>query len=226
MRIFNGLLAGLTTLLVASAATAALTVSASSTSDLSNIAIGEEFTINISISTSGNEAQSLGLRAANYNPDTSEFVVQSGEQVENPDFDPSAPVVIQFVSATVPASIFNFSPSVPFGGLSNSASGVEEIPATGIRAGISVNLFQGVSVSAAAGAGPEAFDVTFTGLEEGTTTIDIGAFADYSDTYGGGDNGMNPASVTITVVPEPGAVAASLAAIGSVFGVAAVRRRR
>ena len=58
------------------------------------------------------------------------------------------------------------------------------------------------------------------------TTIDIGAFADYSDTYGGGDNGMNPASVTITVVPEPGAVAASLAAIGSVFGVAAVRRRR
>ena len=68
--------------------------------------------------------------------------------------------------------------------------------------------------------------MTFSGTNEGTTTIDFGAFLDYSDTYTGGDNGQITDSLTITVVPEPGTVAASLAAMGSVLGVVAVRRRR
>ena len=40
--------------------------------------------------------------------------------------------------------------------------------------------------------------------EEGTTTLDVGVFADYSDTYIGGDNVVNNASVEVTVVREPG----------------------
>ena len=96
----------------------------------------------------------------------------------------------------------------------------------GVRAGTSVNLFQGVSLSAAAGAGPESFQVEFVAGEEGTTTLDVGVFADYSDAYLGGDNAVTNDSVDVTVVPEPGAVAASLAAMGSVLGVVAVRRRR
>ena len=67
-----------------------------------------------------------------------------------------------------------------------------------------MNLFQGVSLSAAAGAGPESFQVVFTAGAAGTTTVDLGVFGDYSDAYLGGDNAVNNASVQVTVVPEPG----------------------
>ena len=77
------------------------------------------------------EALALGLRAANYDP----TILTSG------------------AGTVVPASIFNVSPSIPFGGLANSATGAEQGPEVGVRAGTSINLFQGVATSPAAGAG-------------------------------------------------------------------------
>ncbi len=198
MRLFTSIIA-LATFMVAGAASAALTVSSAQSGGLT-VNPGDTVTIDISISTSAPEAQALGLRAANYDPS----------------------ILTNGTATVVPTSIFNFAPSVPFGGLANSASGVEEAPAAGIRSGTSINLFQGVSVSPAAGAGPEAFQVTFVAGAPGVTTVDIGAFASYSDAYSGGDNGMNPASVEVTVIPEPGT--ALLMGLG-LAGLAAAGRK-
>ena len=198
MRLFTSIIA-LATFMVAGAASAGLTVTSAQSGGLT-VNPGDTVTIDISISTSGNEAQALGLRAANYDPS----ILTSG------------------TGSVVPTSIFNFSPSVPFGGLTNSASGAEEAPAAGIRSGTSINLFQGVSVAAAAGSGPEAFQVTFVAGAPGVTTVDIGAFASYSDTYSGGDNGMSPAAVQVTVIPEPGT--ALLMGLG-LAGLAAAGRK-
>ena len=104
------------------------------------------------------------------------------------------------------------------------------IPPAGVRIGTSVNLFQGVSATPAGGIGPDSFSVTFTAISEGTTVIDLGALADYSDAYGvegGADNSqLGDTQLSITVVPEPASIAASLAALASVLGVVSIRRRR
>lgn len=173
------LLTAALTLLLASTASAALLVSVSASDTI--VIPGEILTLDITIATTEPEALALGLRVANYDPS-----------------------ILGFHSAVVPDSIFNLSPSIPFGGLSNLASGGEELPRTGVRAGWSVNLFQGVSIVAAAGAGPESFQVSFVVGSPGQTTLDIGVFADYADVYLGGDNVVHNASVTITMVPEPG----------------------
>ena len=62
MRLFTSIIA-LATFMVAGAASAALTVSSAQSGGLS-VLPGDTVTIDISISTSGNEAQALGLRAA------------------------------------------------------------------------------------------------------------------------------------------------------------------
>ena len=179
-RIALGLAVGLVAFLVSSTAMAALTVTA--VADQAIYDPGDTVTIDIYITTTGPEAQALGLRAA--------------------DYDPTALTAGQ--ATIVPESIFNFSPSIPFGGLVNAASGVEEAPG-GPRPGTSINLFQGVSLTPAAGSGPEHFQIQFVvGLIFGFATVEIGALASYGDTYAGGDNVVNNTSVRIYSTPEPG----------------------
>lgn len=187
----------------APAAQAYLYVTIDSTSDLDAIRVGESFTLEITIEeTLGEGAYALGFRAANYDPE-----------------------VIAFESAVVPTSIFNFSPTVPIGGLLNLASGEEEAPLAGVRPGWSVNLFQGLTTSYASGGGPDAFSVTFMGVAAGETRVDAGAFEDYSDGYFhityDGEHYFD--GVSITVIPEPGT--ALLTGLG-LFGLALGRRRR
>ena len=198
MRLFTSLIAAVATVLVAGAASAALNVSSPQSGGIV-AAPGDLITIDIQISTTAPEALALGLRAA--------------------DYDPS--ILTTGTATLVPASIFNFAPSVPFGGLTNSASGVEEAPG-GPRPGTSINLFQGVALSPAAGAGPENFQVTFVAGVPGITTVAIGALGSYGDIYAGGDNVANNTSVQVTVVPEPGT--ALLMGLG-LAGLAAAGRK-
>ncbi len=184
-------------LLQGSIAQAALTVTVDSTvpADLSALSIGDTVTINFSVATTAPEAQALGLRA-----DGGAGLTATG-------------------TFNAPASIFNFSPSVPFGGLSNTPA------LLGVSADGTVNLFQGVSLSAAAGAGPDSFSVEFTASADGAGTITIGQVAGHpEDVYLPVTEAYNSATVAYTV-PEPSAVAASLCGLASVMGVVAVRRR-
>ena len=198
MRLFTSLIVSVATVLVAGAASAALTVSSPQSGGIV-VSPGDTVTIDITVETTAPEALALGLRAADYD----NTILTSG------------------TTTVLPASIFNFSPSVPFGGIGNVADGLEQAPSSN-RPGYSLNLFQGVATTPAAGAGPELFQVTFVAGAAGTTTVNIGAFAAYADTYLGGDNGLTNTSVEVTVVPEPGT--ALLMGLGLV-GLAAAGRR-
>ncbi len=191
-------------LLQGSIAQAALTVTVDSTvpADLSALSIGDTVTINFSVATTAPEALALGMRA-----DGGSGLIATG-------------------NFTAPGSIFNFLPTVPFGGIGNTP------PLLGVSADGTVNLFQGVSLSAAAGAGPDSFSVEFTASADGAGTITIGQVAGHpEDIYNGGDNVYNSATVAYTVggggpppPPPPPvdppvvSVSASLAFAANLFG--------
>ncbi|MEM9176661.1 MAG: PEP-CTERM sorting domain-containing protein [Myxococcota bacterium] len=193
------LLACLAMFAFAQAASATLIVNASAPGG-EVYGFNETVTIDIYISTSGPEAFALGLRAANYDPN-----------------------MIANARVTIaPDSIFDFSPTVPFGGIANVACLCEQPPVPGLRPGWSLNLFQGVSLNPAPGSGPEHFQIQFEIVAEGITQFDIGAFAEYGDVYGGGDDQMFPTSVSVAIIPEPGT--AVLFALG-LAGLGATHRR-
>lgn len=181
--------------LSATSASAALNVFASSATDLNNLNIGDTFTVDIVISTTTPEAQSLGMRA---------------------DGGAGLDATGNFMA---PSSIFNFAPGLPFGGISN-------IPALlGLNVDGTVNLFQGQSVSPAAGAGPESFSVEFTAIAGGAGTITIGQVASHpEDVYLGGDNVYNSyvLAYNVNAVPEP---STALLMVLGLVGLASARRR-
>jgi len=196
MRLFTFLGATLASLVMASTASAALNIALSSTTDVSNLNIGDVFTVDIVISATAPETTGLGMRA-----DGGAGLTATGNFV-------------------APASIFNFSPSVPFGGIANTPA------LLGVSADGTVNLFQGVSLSAAAGAGPDSFSVEFQATSAGTYTITVGQVAGHpEDVYLGGDNVYNNGTLSYTVngvVPEPGT--ALLMGLG-LAGLASAGRR-
>ena len=179
MRILMALMVATATLFGASMAQAALTVTSPQSGGV-NTTPGSTVTIDIVITTTRPEALALGLRAANFDP-----------------------AIMTLVGATVPSSIFDFAPSIPFGGIVNTASGEVQAPLAGVRAGWSVNLFQGIALTPAAGSGPETFQLQFLMGQPGLTQLDIGAFAAYSDVYVGGDDVVNATSISIFNGPEP-----------------------
>ena len=196
MRLFTFLGATLASLVMASTASAALNVALSSTTDVSNLNIGDVFTVDIVISSTAPETTGLGMRA-----DGGAGLTATGNFV-------------------APASIFNFSPSVPFGGIANTPA------LLGVSTDGTVNLFQGVSLSAAAGAGPDSFSVEFQATSAGTYTITVGQVAGHpEDVYIGGDGVYNNGTLSYTVngvVPEPGT--ALLMGLG-LAGLASAGRR-
>ncbi len=210
MRRTASILAAVIPLLISSPASSALYVEASVSGipigpdDYVGLIPGDVLTIDITIRTDEHvnpanpsfpgESLALGLRAANYDP-----------------------TILNLGAATVvPSAIFglDFGGTI-LGGLTNSALVGEQAPAAGIRAGWSINLFQGVATQPAATTGPDTFQISFVAGAPGVTTIDIGAFASYSDTYAvvaGNDATVYLASVEVCVcnrylpsppIPEP-----------------------
>ena len=152
-------------------ARAALNIALSSAIPLNTLFVGDTFTVDVTISATAPETTGLGMRA-----DGGTGLTAMG-------------------TFTAPASIFNFSPSVPFGGIANTPA------LLGLSADGTVNLFQGVSLSAAAGAGPDSFSVEFTATTEGAGTITVGQVAGHpEDVYLGGDNVYNNGTLAYSVI--------------------------
>ena len=151
-------------------------------------------------------------------------------------------VALDVGNSLLSPNVFNAfcsSPSTCFGGLTNQIGSAitfaertntgpgpeaEFVAALGLaQAGGQGDLDPGVVTTVA---GDPQFRVIFDAAAPGTTTLQIGTFETYQDGYVGSvDEIANNTSVTITV-PEASAVTSSLAALGSVFGIVAIRRRR
>jgi hypothetical protein len=207
MRLKAFILAALATIAFATPAAAQLSIVVDSTSDLNAISIGETFTVNITLTTPTPEAQGLTLRVDGVNE-----------------------TVLNYVSATVP----NFGgAATPNGAIFGTdlgggiiISGLASVLAAPVDNGTNILLFDGVTTSPTTSSGPEVFTVTFDALAAGTVNLNVGAISAFGDAYvSTGGTTMPVTPVTITV-PEPGAIAASLAALGSVFGVVTIRRRQ
>ena len=131
-----------------------------------------------------------------------------------------------------------YAPGACFNGLPNGKDNSNFAEVTGTGPGVEAEFFSGVSLIAAQGdgsldqgedlvSGGPQFKIVFNaiGAAGSSTTINIGTYLEYQDAYSGSvDGNENNTSVTITV-PEPTAIATSLAAFTSVFGVIAIRRR-
>jgi hypothetical protein len=206
-------------LFTAQAALAVATFTASATSNggpLTALDVGDVVTIDVTLRSDA-DVFGLGVSAVGYDPS-----------------------IASFTSGTIPANVLNAicSGGSCFGGLANTttsaAESTENVPNLP-----EVQLFNGVSTVAVSGtgatdegvitgvAGDAQFQIVFTAAAEGTTTISLGANTAYGDTVigtGGAELGATNADVVLTV-PEPATMASSLAALGSVLGVVAIRRR-
>jgi hypothetical protein len=223
MRLFISVIATAAMFLAAGAASAEATYSAVTTVASGNaitaLAAGDVVTIDVTLRSDGELTLGIGGAATGYDP-----------------------AVAAFTSGTATSSFLN-AICVPgagcFGGIDNLAPA--PLAQGTLSAGILVQFATGVSTAGVAndgtidegvdGVGGSAqFQLVFTVPAEapdGSTTITLGSDPAYGNaTIGAGGVSLvtNNASVTLTV-PEPAAIASSLAALGSVFGVVAIRRR-
>jgi hypothetical protein len=207
-------------LFTAQAALADATFTATATSNggpLTALSVGDVVTIDVTIRSDA-DVFGLGVSAVGY--DTA---------------------VATFTSGSLPTSVLNtvcVAPGTCFGGLPNTTASAFETTAN--SPGLpEVQLFNGVSTVAVSGAGEidegvitgvagdAQFQIVFTAAGDGTTTITLGANTEYGDDVvgtGGVVLGTTNVDVVLTV-PEPATMASSLAALGSVLGVVAIRRR-
>jgi len=207
MRLKTSILAALATVAFAMPAAAQLTIALSSTDNLNAIGVGEQFTIDITLTTPTPEAQGLTLRVDGINT-----------------------TVLGFDSATIPNFGGAASPNGAIFGTDLGGgviiNGLASVLAGPVDNGTNVLLFDGVTTSPTTSSGPEVFTITFDALQAGTVDLDIGAIDAFGDAYVSTGGTTTPFSSVTVTVPEPGAIAGSLAALGSVLGVVTVRRRR
>ncbi len=201
---------------------AASTSFASATWDVAATASGNTLTLDIKLETSA-ALELIAIAGSVNDYDTSVVSVNAGASTV------ASTLLYEIVIPTVGS----------FNGITNLESGVAD---TSIQGPGPEDTF--LSVLGTAGAGGDGtaeaaqFQIVYDIIGNGTTTLQVGTFADYADAFSGAsDNNVNNKFVTITVsgtpenrevtitVPEPTSVAASLAGLASVFGVVAVRRR-
>ena len=214
MRLKASILAAFATIAFATPALADLNIGiTSSPTDLTTLTSGDQFTLTITLTTTTvGEAQGLTLRIADINDTAIDFVSSqapnSASSAGGALFGAIAPLVIPAVG-TFP-SYQDF---------------IANVNSDAVDNGTDVVLFNGVTTSPTTGDGNESYVVTFNAIGAGTMDLQIGAINSFGDAYVATSGTTTPFETVTVTVPEPGAVAASLAALGSVFGVVAVRRR-
>jgi hypothetical protein len=213
MRLFISVIATAAMFLAAGAASAAATYTAATTVGSGNattaLVPGDVVTIDVTLRSDGALTLGIGGAATGYDP-----------------------AVAAYTSGTASSSFLNgncFPGFGCFGGLDNLAPA--PLSQTSVTAGILVQFATGASVTGVSNdgtidegvsgvAGSAQFQLVFTATGPGTTTIDIGSLASYGNATigsGGADLGTTNASVTLTVVPEPGTallMALGLAGLG------------
>ena len=186
-------------LVTSSPALASLNVGASSGTDLLALVPNQEFTIDVVVSTTTPEALAVQIRAIGYDP-----------------------ALLEFVGGTSPDCLFG-SPGIGcFAGIPNQPGLPAEQPAApGLRPDVSVLMFSGLAGAPAFTTGPASFQLVFRALAPGMTSMSIGSFPAYGDSYQGGDGLVNNASLSFTIVPEP----STALLLGLGLGALATRRR-
>ncbi len=199
-------------------ATAVVTLLGTTGGNPDALGMGETITLQVTLTNPELDGiNGLGLSIHGYNEAVVDFT--SGEAVDS------------YLNAICVA------PGTCFGGLANIAAGPlaeSAIGANGNRVQIALSAgldtVTGLSPSIDQGldevTGSSQFDIVFTGVAPGTTTLIIGTGYQGDGIILAGGANVPATSPTLTItVPEPGAVAASAAALGSVLALAGIRRR-
>lgn len=217
MRLFTSLIATTAILFSASTALAAatwtVTATASDGAPLSALNAGTTLTLDIGLTT-----------------DVAELVAISGSvnNYDNSILTPNA--AASTISGSVMCEFFNAMFGGCINGLTNLESGLRtQVGVEGAGAEDTFLSLLGTTPATGTGAADEPFpqfSIVYNVDAAGSTTLRVGTFGDYADAYAllSGPGVVNNTSVAITV-PEPTSVAASLAGLGSVLGVVAIRRR-
>jgi hypothetical protein len=217
-------------ILWASIATAGVSFSVIGTSggDPNNLGVGEQITIDIRMANDGGDGAIFGVGASVSGYD--EGTINNGSD----DF-------ISFVSGEAVAGYLYelcIEGSGCFNGLDNTVAGaLTQSAITGFPDRVQIANSAGLTgrtgdgsddpgLDGVIGGGDVEFQLIFEGVQAGTSTLNIGTGyqGDVVVLEGGATAEAANAMLTITV-PEPGAIAASVAALGSVAGVVAIRRR-
>ena len=219
MTIRTTLLASLLVLWASAAsATVTFTVIGTSGTDPASMTIGDTVTVDVRIASDGTPTFGLGASAWDYDEAVADFV--SGDNVDTYLHETCIPDYGCFTGLT---------------NLAGGAAVETEISPNGNRvqiansadlAGISGTGADDPGLDGVVAGGDAQFRITFEAIGDGDTTIQFGTGYQGDGIILAG--GVNEAAVNDTVaisVPEAGQVAGSLAALGSVMALVAIRRR-
>jgi hypothetical protein len=201
------------------------------------LGVGETITVSVVVTLDpGEEINAIGTSFYDWSNSVVGFV--SGVAVDEHFFqtpamqpDPNAPICTPYPALCAPSDpITNSLGGALTEGTASAGTGFFGVPEVEITASIALTETFVEQTFADPGldgdAGTAQFDLTFQGVAAGTTTMIIGFGSDLNGVTGGPSIVPNTNTSLTMTVPEPGSLAASLAALSSVVGVVVLRRRR
>jgi hypothetical protein len=220
--------------------TAANAVTFTATTSDATVGISASDTVTIDITVVLDAGDSVNSLAASvYDWDNSVVSFTSGEAVPAAFYQVAGQPPTSNLCMFLPTNPGCF-PSAPLTnakggalveGTAGGGTGFTGLPEVEIFAGLSIGAFFGPQAFSDLGLdgnpGTAQFTLVFHAVGPGSTTLIIGFGSDLNSAMGPtiGPGGDTNDSITISVVPEPGAFAASLAGLGTVAGILLLRRR-